>query len=375
MVIKPIYEPDLAAPYPPDYDTPPHQGSQDSQYRNAPQSPSFPPREPMIMGFPPSDSTYVFRQPAPAPVPSPYLYSGQSAAQQYPQQPTYADPPRPEPASYSPQPPQSPQPQYPSSQPPQSPQPQYTTPQPAFSPPAEPLYPAQPVPPAPPPYSTYGDVKQKYPSSADPAPGAIPELASDDAERGLMGAMLGGATGAFAGHKVNHGFLGALGGAYAGHKLEDALKDQKKHNSRPSSSNSQQQAPMMMIPPQPMSSGPSPSPSPKPEPSRFGNFSHSSSRISLDRDYDLIAECRTIRGHQKLSSISLNHCLTNMDGHFKWAGKDPGNFGASARNVRLADEGRVLEADLRAKDGTWRLDRIHLDERITNIDGDLQLKN
>ncbi|KAK6828329.1 hypothetical protein PG987_011670 [Apiospora arundinis] len=244
--------------------------------------------------------------------------------------------------------------------------------------PPSPTTPEQPVytsPPAPPPYSTYGDVKQKYPSSADPAPGAIPELASDDAERGLMGAMLGGATGAFAGHKVNHGFLGALGGAYAGHKLEDALKDQKKHNSRPSSSNSQQQAPMMMIPPQPMSPGPSPSPSPKPEPSRFGNFSHSSSRISLDRDYDLIAECRTIRGHQKLSSISLNHCLTNMDGHFKWAGKDPGNFGASARNVRLADEGRVLEADLRAKDGTWRLDRIHLDERITNIDGDLQLKN
>ncbi|KAK8010976.1 hypothetical protein PG990_009941 [Apiospora arundinis] len=372
MVIKPIYEPDLAAPYPPDYDTPPHQGSQDSQYRNAPQSPSFPPREPMIMGFPPQTR----------PMSSESSPRGDSAG--YPTSPQYL--------SYPSYPPQSPQPQYPSSQPPQSPQPQYTTPQPAFSPPAEPLYPAQPVyasppspttpeqpvytsPPAPPPYSTYGDVKQKYPSSADPAPGAIPELASDDAERGLMGAMLGGATGAFAGHKVNHGFLGALGGAYAGHKLEDALKDQKKHNSRPSSSNSQQQAPMMMIPPQPMSPGPSPSPSPKPEPSRFGNFSHSSSRISLDRDYDLIAECRTIRGHQKLSSISLNHCLTNMDGHFKWAGKDPGNFGASARNVRLADEGRVLEADLRAKDGTWRLDRIHLDERITNIDGDLQLKN
>ena len=198
-----------------------------------------------------------------------------------------------------------------------------------------------------------------------------------------MGAVLGGATGAFAGHKVNHGFLGAVGGAYAGHKLEDALKDKKKHNSRPSSSSSQQQElpPMMIVPPQPIydrvdtpTSASAPSPSPKPEPSRFGNFSHSSSRISLDRDYDLIAECRTIRGHQKLSSISLNQCLTNMDGHFKWAGADPGRFGDSARNVRLADEGRVLEADLRAMNGTWRADRIHLDERITNIDGDLQLK-
>ncbi|KAK8080228.1 hypothetical protein PG997_008046 [Apiospora hydei] len=412
MVIRKLYEPGMA-----DSDSPPQQGGEKqkkpeyygSPLPRIPTNPGSPRIHPMSSGsitedkpadypYSPDQLSYPsyvrghsYQQPAPAPVPSSYGYAGlptqptspSYATQQYPQQPTYAETPAAQPA-YSPQPVYSPQPAYP-------PQPVYS-PQPPQSPQPPSQYPSQPEyasPPAPPPYSSsvYGDIPGDFKQEKPAADGSMPPTA--DEERGLMGAMLGGATGAFAGHKVNHGFLGALGGAYAGHRLEEAWKDQKQ-NSRPTSSSSQQQhqppPPMMMAPPQPQyaavpvlapapvfAPAPARSPSPKPEPPQFGNFSLSSWRISIDGDYDLIADCRTISGQQRLSSISLNRYLTNMDGHFRWSGEEHGNFGASARNVRLVEDGRFLEAELRTMDGTWRWDRIHLDERIMNIDGDLQL--
>lgn len=71
-----------------------------------------------------------------------------------------------------------------------------------------------------------------------------------------------------------------------------------------------------------------------------------------------------------MSSISLNQVLTNDDGHFKWVASS-GNFGGSARNVQLLDSGKVLEAELCRCDGSWNHDRIHLDEKIGNEDGNL----
>lgn len=182
-------------------------------------------------------------------------------------------------------------------------------------------------------------------------------------DRGVLGALAGGATGAWAGHKVNHGFLGALGGAFAGHKLQDAVSDHKKHKDDKKHS------------PSP------PPPPPKPQqglPAHHddrrrhhyaGNFTASSTQMSIDKDYDLIASCRRIDGTQRLSAISLNDCLTNTDGHLRWA--KGGFFGGSARNVRLVDGGRTLEAELRNCAGAWVWDRIALDERIGNENGDL----
>ncbi|PYH44337.1 uncharacterized protein BP01DRAFT_392583 [Aspergillus saccharolyticus JOP 1030-1] len=43
-------------------------------------------------------------------------------------------------------------------------------------------------------------------------------------ERGLAGALLGGTTGYYLGHKRSHGFLGAVGGALLGSFMEDRLK-------------------------------------------------------------------------------------------------------------------------------------------------------
>ncbi|KAJ4422731.1 hypothetical protein N0V82_002628 [Gnomoniopsis sp. IMI 355080] len=186
-------------------------------------------------------------------------------------------------------------------------------------------------------------------------------------DRGVMGILAGGATGAWAGHKVNHGFLGALGGAFAGHKLQDAIGDhnkKKKHKKSHSSSSSSSSS----------SSCSSRHGSPPPQkhhapPKYAGNFSGSATQITLDQDYDLIASCGKIDGSRKLSSISLNRCLTNSNGHFNWSHE--GNFAASARNVRLVDGGKVLEAELKNISGHWVWDRIVLDEKIGNKNGEL----
>lgn len=174
-----------------------------------------------------------------------------------------------------------------------------------------------------------------------------------------MGALAGGAAGAYAGHKVNHGFLGALGGAFAGHKLQDAISDHNKHKKDEYKQSHS---------PQPNHYAQH-SPAPPPKQHYAGNFSASSAQMNIDGDYDLIASCRRMDGSQRLTSISLNNCLTNDDGHFRWA--KGGNFGASARNVRLTDGGRILEAELRNCGGAWVWDRIALDERIGNSNGDL----
>jgi len=158
---------------------------------------------------------------------------------------------------------------------------------------------------------------------------------------------------------MNHGIIGTLGGAYAGHKLEDKYKE---HHNKP------EPAAQQPIPP-PFQQQQQHQPS---HTQMLGNFSLSSIKISLDGDYDLIAECTTANGHQKMSSISLNQVLTNEDGHFKWV-PSGGNFGDSARNVKLLDGGEVLEAELCRCDGSWNRDRIHLDEKIGNDDGDLRI--
>jgi hypothetical protein len=162
---------------------------------------------------------------------------------------------------------------------------------------------------------------------------------------------------------MHHGFLGTLAGGYSGHKLEDAYKDHKKQ----SQTSLPAVVPIAQYQPPPSHQGQ--------VPARHGNFSASSRDITLDKDHDLIASCSDIKGRRKLSAISLNTVLTNDDGRFKWmaAGSDPGNFGASARNVKLVENGRVLEAELQRCNGQWRKDTVRLDERIENNDGDLRM--
>jgi CVNH domain len=230
----------------------------------------------------------------------------------------------------------------------------------------------------------------------------------EEADRGLMGALAGGAAGAYAGHKMHHGIIGAVGGAYAGHKLEDAWKhhsqEQKaKHEQELERQRIQQQQAEMQKQQQweqqqqqqwahpPYGGPPPPYGAPQgygggygegyggapPAHEMRGNFSMSSEGTTLrhhgGHHYDLVSRCRRVDGHMAESHLPLNDVLGNNDGHFAWSDDGNGNFGASARGVRLVDGGRVLEAELRRVDGSWNWSRVHLDERVGNSDGRLML--
>ncbi|TID19042.1 hypothetical protein E6O75_ATG06163 [Venturia nashicola] len=97
----------------------------------------------------------------------------------------------------------------------------------------------------------YGqDTRQQYPGSAPshqfPQQGPYSQAPYDantpqqnyqagspggaqEGDRGMMGALAGGAAGAFGGHKLGHGILGGLAGAFLGSKLEDKAKKPKPH--------------------------------------------------------------------------------------------------------------------------------------------------
>ncbi|KAI5859895.1 carbohydrate-binding module family 50 protein [Durotheca rogersii] len=249
-------------------------------------------------------------------------------------------------------------------------------------------------------YQNQGPYGQSAPPNAGPG---------EDGERGLMGGLAGAAAGAYGGHKMGHGVIGAIAGAIAGHKLQDFVEDrkEKKDDGRhsPGSHGSHRDR----------SFG-----------GHVGNFSSSSHDVHLEGDYDLRATCKRRDGGSQQSTLNLNEIISNEDGHFRWArgghgggggsvtvqqgdtlrdiarrsgcsfeeiarindisnpdmiypgqtlrvpGQSGGNFSASARDVRLVDGGRVLEAELRNSRGDWRRSRIDLDEHITNQDGYLR---
>ncbi|EXJ89708.1 hypothetical protein A1O3_02775 [Capronia epimyces CBS 606.96] len=55
-------------------------------------------------------------------------------------------------------------------------------------------------------------------------------VTGSESDRGLLGAVGGGAAGAWGGHKAGHGVLGALGGAILGSLAEDYAKKHSKKN-------------------------------------------------------------------------------------------------------------------------------------------------
>ncbi|KAI4725654.1 purine and uridine phosphorylase [Aureobasidium sp. EXF-10728] len=99
-----------------------------------------------------------------------------------------------------------------------------------------------------------------------------------------------------------------------------------------------------------------------------GEFSTTSRNIMLDGDHRLVASCEGVDGSWLQSSISLNNILENQGGLFTW--KIGGNFVATARKIRLKD-GAILAAELADEHGAWKDASVHLDERITNHNGEL----
>ncbi|RMD40027.1 hypothetical protein DV735_g5111, partial [Chaetothyriales sp. CBS 134920] len=75
-------------------------------------------------------------------------------------------------------------------------------------------------------YNQQGGQYQGYAEGYNAGSGGAQQDGSNpggEGERGLLGALAGGAAGAYGGHKVNHGFLGTIGGAIAGSFAEDAV--------------------------------------------------------------------------------------------------------------------------------------------------------
>ncbi|KAF4979958.1 hypothetical protein FZEAL_3944 [Fusarium zealandicum] len=274
-----------------------------------------------------------------------------------------------------------------------------------------------------------GPYNQGYPSQHDNQ-----AVDGPDGERGVMGALAGGAAGAFGGHKIggktghskSSTVLGAMAGAFSGHKLQDAVsdwkdeKDEKKEEEKRKEDHHHQRRDS--------------SDDERPRHGNFaGNFTASSRDVRLDSDGDYVlhASCKRDDGSYQHSSITLDNILENDRGSFRWSGggqshssassvtvqqgdtlrgiaarficsfeeiashnniQNPdmiypgqtlqvpggsgstggGGFGASARNVRLADGGQRLEAEL-SRDGSWGLSSIVLDERIKNYNGTLEL--
>ncbi|RAH64005.1 putative glutamine-serine-proline rich protein [Aspergillus aculeatinus CBS 121060] len=234
------------------------------------------------------------------------------------------------------------------------------------------------------PYSPYQQQQQQQqqPGPQQPPPYStnpnLPPGATDDQDRGFLGAVTGGAAGAFAGHKVNHGFLGAIGGALTGSVAEDAIKNHRKKKEEEEKEALRRQKEALKEQKrrekeerkmQRRTDRHHRRHSSRSGNTFRGNFSGSSREIRLEGYHELVAYCGDVDGRQHRSVIPLNDVLTNSWGEFKWARH--GNFAASASNVHLEDGGRVLVADLGDGNGGWKRSWIRLDERISNQNGRL----
>jgi nucleoid-associated protein YgaU len=203
-----------------------------------------------------------------------------------------------------------------------------------------------------------------------------------DGERGFMGAVAGGAAGAFGGHKIGGAtghsksstLIGALAGAFSGHKLQDAAEDWKddrdekkeeekrkeeeekrrkeekkrreeeeknrrdddrhsSHHRRRSSSRRRR------------SRSSSRGSNRRRSGHYAGNFTASSRDIRLDAhgEYVLHASCKRENGDYQHTSISLNKLLENDRGSFRWSAG--GHHGGSSQvTVQHGDTLRSIAA-------------------------------
>lgn len=106
-------------------------------------------------------------------------------------------------------------------------------------------------------------------------------------------------------------------------------------------------------------------------PHAAGNFHASSRDVHLEGHSTLVAECSDVNGHHRRTHLDLNDCFTNDNGRLLW--QRNGNFAASARGIRVTDNGAFVEAELADVNGHWHHNRVWLDERITNDNGRLAL--
>ncbi|KAI6794494.1 hypothetical protein KC363_g7352 [Hortaea werneckii] len=214
--------------------------------------------------------------------------------------------------------------------------------------------------------------KSHYEQPYGPVDPSSSQPAAED--RGVMGALAGGAAGAYGGHKMKHGFLGGIGGAVAGSMLEDAYKKKSKKDKKEKKQKFGRRGSSS-------SSSSSSSDSSDDEKKKVkkaaagaamaGNFHASSHNMRLEGRCTLVADCKDTNGHHRSSRLDLNNCFTNTNGDLRWA--RGGNFAQTARHIRLVDDGRAIEAELGDGRGGWKRNVVRLGERITNDNGNLAM--
>lgn len=184
-----------------------------------------------------------------------------------------------------------------------------------------------------------------------------------------MGAMAGGAAGAFGGHKLGGKtghtktsmLVGAMAGAFSGHKLQDAAsdwkdeRDEKKEREEEEEERRKEEEKRRRHEEKYGYQGPPPSGNHghhghgsqvdgRPRPGNYaGNFTGSSRDIRLDAhgDFLLHASCRREDGSYQHSSIPLARHLENDYGSFRWSG-GRGQSGGSSVTVQHGDTLRTI---------------------------------
>ena len=96
-------------------------------------------------------------------------------------------------------------------------------------------------------------------------------------------------------------------------------------------------------------------------------FSQTSTKIAINGSV-LSADCRTIEGSYRSSTLDLSTCLSNNDGTLVWA--QNGNFWKTADSSILIEPATFQCKCIRIN-GFYETSSINLDEKIANIDGTL----
>lgn len=195
------------------------------------------------------------------------------------------------------------------------------------------------------------------------------DIDGPDGERGFMGAMAGGAAGAFGGHKiggrVGHSkssmLIGAVAGAFSGHKLQDAAsdwkddRDEKKEKEKEEEEEEEERKKYEQQHDYQSHQGQQSHHGhhghhdsrvdDRPRPGNYaGGFTSSSRDIRLDAhgDYLLHASCRREDGSYQHSSIPLGRHLENDCGSFRWSGGRGQNNGFSSVTIQQGDTLRSI---------------------------------
>ena len=179
-----------------------------------------------------------------------------------------------------------------------------------------------------------------------------------------MGAMAGGAAGAFGGHKIggktghskSSTVIGALAGAFSGHKLQDAASDWKDDRDEKKEEEKRREEEEKR----------------REEEEKRRREDEKRRRDDDRRDDDRHSHHHHSSGRRRSSSRrrSRSRSRSSSRGHSRRGGNYAGNFTASSRDIRLDAHGDyVLHASCKREDGDYQHTSISLNKLLENDRG------